>query len=102
MIIDLYICVPFIKLVANNKNISRYYLLVAFLFAFFLPQVITIVNDFGGNFMVRTVSPINCNISFMYMNNIVAGFVSYFILEFISRSTFFDRKIFFVAKWKNE
>ena len=98
MIIGLYICVPFIKLVANNKNISRYYLLVAFSFAFFWPQVVTLFNDFGENSMIKAVSKINCNMSFMYMNNIVVGFVPYFVLEFISRSTFFDRKIFFVAK----
>ncbi len=80
MIIGLYICVPFIKLVANNKNISRYYLLITFLFAFFLPQVVTLVNDFGANYMIKAVSKINCNMSFMYMNNVVAGFVPYFIL----------------------
>ena len=98
MIIGLYVCVSFIKPVTNHKNVSRYYLLVAFSLAFFWPQVVTLFNDFGGNFVIRAVSKINCNISFMYMNNIVAGFVSYFILEFISRSAFFDRKIFFVAK----
>lgn len=80
MIIGLYICVPFIKLVADDKNISRYYLLVSFLFAFFLPQVVTIVNDFGGNFMIRLMSKINSDICFMYMNNVVAGFVPYFVL----------------------
>ena len=80
MMIGLYICMPFIKLVADNKDISRYYLLVSFLFAFFLPQVVTIVNDFGGNFMIKLMSKINGDISFMYMNNIAAGFVPYFVL----------------------
>ena len=80
MIVSLYICVPFIKLVADNKNMSKYYLSVVFLFTFFLPQVVTLVNDFGGNFMIKAVSKINCNISFMYMNNVVAGFVPYFVL----------------------
>ncbi len=94
MIIGLYIYVPFIKLVTNHKNVLRYYLLVAFSLAFFWPQVVTLFNDFGENSMIKAVSKINCNISFMYMNNIVAGFVSYFILEFISRSAFFWEKIF--------
>ena len=94
MIIGLYVCVSFIKPVTNHKNVSRYYLLVAFSLAFFWPQVVTLFNDFGENSMIKAVSKINCNISFMYMNNIVAGFVSYFILEFISRSAFFWEKIF--------
>ena len=63
-----------------KENMSKYYLSVVFLFTFFLPQVVTLVNDFGGNFMIKAVSKINCNISFMYMNNVVAGFVPYFVL----------------------
>lgn len=53
MIVGIYMCVPFIKAIVENENKIRYFLLLAFFFAFIIPEFLTLANDFGnGNVLV--------------------------------------------------
>lgn len=79
MLIGLYICVPIIKMLADNEKIMKYYMLLAFVFAFFIPWVETLAYDFANMWM----DALRCDVSFMHMD-MVTGFVSYFVLGYLS------------------
>ena len=49
MIIGLYIIVPFLNKIASDKKIAWYFVIIAFAFAFLIPQCTEIVGlKFGG------------------------------------------------------
>ncbi len=48
MIIGIYMCIPLIKPIVQNDGRCRYYLLLALFFAFFIPEIMTLLSDFGG------------------------------------------------------
>lgn len=83
MIVGIYMCVPFIKPIVENDNKIRYFLLLAFFFAFIIPEFLTLLNDFGnGNVLVIK----GANAISTYANNmnmyIVLGYASYFVLGY--------------------
>lgn len=88
MIIGLYISIPVIKTVVEKESVMRYYLTLAFIFAFFVPWVTTLAYDFAGKLVVTGVAALRLDIDYMYMN-IVLGYTGYFILGYyLSRKDF--------------
>lgn len=81
MITGMYILTPIIKLIIVNDKSIKYYLMLALMFAFIIPWIITLVNDFGNELIVKGVSVISSNIGSMQMH-LVLGYVSYFILGY--------------------
>lgn len=81
MIIGIYMCIPFIKLIIQTNNGIKYYLLLSFIFAFVIPEIVTLTKDFGNELMINVVNIINDNVNNMRMN-IVLGYVGYFILGY--------------------
>lgn len=81
MITGLYICIPFIKPIVENNNKIKYYLVLAFCFAFAFPSLVTLTNDFASDLMIKGISAINKDINSMNMH-IVLGYVGYFVLGY--------------------
>ena len=78
MIVGLYICIPIIHKIIESEEITKYFLGIAFSFSFLLPQIVQLVNDFGGE-RVKTI----CSIFNSTLNNmnlyLVLGYTGYFI-----------------------
>ena len=81
MIIGIYMCMPFIKPIVTNNAKIKYYLLLALIFAFIVPEIITLANDFGNELVIKCASALNAVVTDMYMH-MVLGCVSYFVLGF--------------------
>ena len=78
MIIGLYMSSPIIREIVKNKNIMKYFLLLAFVFTFFIPFVNQIIHDL---FKETGTILINKKIQTMSMN-LVLGYTGYFILGY--------------------
>ncbi len=81
MITGLYICIPIIKPIVENEKRTQYYLLLALVFAFVIPQIVTLTNDFAGELTNKIVSAINNDVANMRMH-LVLGCASYFVLGY--------------------
>ena len=81
MIIGIYMCIPFIKPIIQSKNRTKYYLLLSFIFAFLIPEIIMLTGDFGNTFIIKTMSALNDNAKNMGMQ-MVLGFAGYFVLGY--------------------
>lgn len=78
MIIGLYICVPILHKIIESEELTKYFLIVSFLFSFLLPEIVQLVNDFGEEpykEIVNIFSQILKNMNFYF----VLGYTSYFI-----------------------
>ncbi len=81
MTIGLYICIPLIKSIAESQDRIKYYLFLAFIFAFAVPEISTLTGDFAGKQIIWGVSLIMKDIKKMKIH-IVLGYSSYFILGY--------------------
>lgn len=89
MIIGLYMLSPIIREIVKNKKIMKYFLLLAFVFAFFIPFINQIIHDFFKE--TRTISLINKKIEGMHMN-FVLGYTGYFVLGYYLNSIDLTKK----------
>lgn len=90
MIICLYISIPFIKPIAKNDKTCRYYLILAFLFAFLFPQIMMLTYDFYSD-LYKSMLIVNNAVNSMNMY-IVLGYTSYFILGYYLNKTELTKK----------
>lgn len=81
MISGLYICIPLIKPIISSEERLKYYLTLAIVFSFIIPEIVTIVNDFAPELVIKGVENVNHDVSNMNMH-IVLGYVSYFVLGY--------------------
>lgn len=81
MMIGLYICIPLLQLLVNKGWKTQYYLALAFLFAFAIPEIIELSNDFGNKIIVKGMNAISGDVAAMKMN-LLLGYSSYFILGY--------------------
>lgn len=77
----IYICLPIIKKIVEDMKVTRYFLVIAFIFVSVLPLISVIVRDFGGMRLGALQSVIDSDISSMNMH-LVSGYVCYFILGY--------------------
>lgn len=91
MIAGLYICVPIIKKIVEDKKIGEYFLLVAFVFRFLIPQIVALINDFGSENLKAIATAINAKVSDMDMR-MVLGHTFYFILGYYLSKISFNKK----------
>ena len=77
-IIGIYMCLPILYKIVESKDIERYFLLLGTLFTIFIPQIITLLNDFG-NFLAKLAQIMQTNYSNLNLH-LVLGFTFYFIL----------------------
>ncbi len=81
MIAGIYICMPFIKAIINSETRLKYYLILAFIFAFVIPELLTLVSDFAPYVIIKSVQTVNQHANTMRMH-IVLGYASYFVLGY--------------------
>ncbi len=87
MISGLYMIVPFVKKIAESDSLTKYFLVLALIFGFAIPQCVDLVSMFSekyGEFSGKVVE--NFHMTFP------AGYTGYFLLGFVlSRINFSDR-----------
>lgn len=81
MIIGLYMCIPFIKPMLASGSTVRYYLVLAILVAFVIPEISVLARDFGSERAVKWTSVFNNKLSAMRIHPVL-GFTSYFVLGY--------------------
>ncbi|MDO4990268.1 MAG: acyltransferase family protein [Eubacteriales bacterium] len=91
MIAGLYICLPFFRPIAADAEKSRYFLILALLFAIVLPQTETLVRDFGSAALIGRFGSLMMNINQMRMYPVL-GYGGYFVLGFWMSRTELDRR----------
>ena len=91
MIVGLYICIPFIKSIVSSEERLKYYIILAFVFAFVIPELVTLANDFAGELMNKGVEAINSDVNNMNIH-IVLGYASYFVLGYYLNRTELSKK----------
>lgn len=78
MMIGLYVCIPILCKIVESEKITKYFLVLAFLITFLLPQIMNLVNHFCTSQIVYAVNSLNSGIQKMDIN-IVLGYAAYFI-----------------------
>lgn len=91
MIIGIYICIPFIKKIVSDKTILNYFLLLSFVFAFLIPYLVTLANDFAPEIIIRGIEALNGNVTNMNLY-MVMGYVFYFILGYYLNNVRLSKK----------
>ncbi|MCR5670849.1 MAG: acyltransferase family protein [Butyrivibrio sp.] len=91
MIIGIYMCIPFIKPIAESMEKTRYFLALSFAFAFFIPWIITILTDFGSDRLKSLALVLNDTVDRMNMY-FVLGYAGYFILGYYLNKVSLSKK----------
>ena len=91
MIIGIYMCLPLIKQLVASKKVMHYYLLLGFVFAHLVPQIVYLAKDFTTGYLQEVILSVNTLISDMNIK-IVVGFVYIFILGYYLNETEFTKK----------
>lgn len=81
MIIGIYICIPILKQIVLDKNITKYFLIVSFVFSFLIPQIVNLCNDFAVGVVSGLVNNLNSIVNNMNIH-LVLGYSFYFILGY--------------------
>ncbi|MBR0519645.1 acyltransferase family protein [bacterium] len=95
MIMGLYILVPFLKKIVEDKFLIKYFLILAVLFNFIIPKLISIISSFQKDSDILFNSfVLSCNNFNLYF---VLGYTSYFILgHFLDTEIFDEKKIKYI------
>lgn len=92
MISGLYLCIPFLKAIVENENRMKYFLALALVFTFVIPEAVIVVHDFGSDLLNKGMSAINSDVTNLNLH-MVSGYASYFILGyFLNRITLSKRQ----------
>lgn len=92
MIIGIYMCIPIIKPIVETNVKIKYYLLLSFVFAFVVPEVTVLTNDFGNELIVKFVNTINNDVNTMRMH-LVLGYAGYFVLGYYINKTDLNKRL---------
>lgn len=81
MIIGLYMVTPFLDRIVEDRKLTRYFLILSFVFGFVLPELYTIGSDFGGP---KVVSLVNAAYVFISMVEVrlVLGYSFFYVLGY--------------------
>ncbi|MBQ7346149.1 MAG: acyltransferase family protein [Oscillospiraceae bacterium] len=82
MIIGIYMCIPLIRQIVASKTTTRYFLILSFLFAFVLPQMISMARDLLGDGASSILDASSSLLSDMNMD-MVTGYSFYFVLGYV-------------------
>lgn len=87
MIVGLYMAIPIIKCITENKESRRYFLFLASMFAIVLPTLAAISNDFAPKLLNAGIQAVNDSLIRGLKIEIVLGFTVYFILGYVINNT---------------
>lgn len=88
MIVGLYFIVPFLHRIISNRTLTIYFLILAFIFAFLVPQCISIISIFSEKYGTFAKSVIDQG-GFYF----VQGFPLYFVLGYFLNNEKISKKI---------
>lgn len=91
MIIGLYMCLPIIRQLVANEKVTKYFLILSFIFWFLIPQIVRMCRDYGSEHTVMIVNAVNKTIGNMNMN-LVMGYAFYFVLGYVLINTVLEQK----------
>ncbi len=92
MIIGLYMCIPFIKAIIQDNKRLKYYLSLSIIFAYTIPLLIVLLEDFGNSIIIRGLISINYHITSMNMH-MVLGFAGCFVLGYYIDKINLNKKV---------
>lgn len=78
MLIGLYLIVPFLRRIAVKKDLAKIFVILSFLFAFFVPQLISVVGLFS-----KDASRLMSDFSKVLNLHFVLGYSGYFMLGYL-------------------
>ena len=82
MIMGLYMCIPILKKIVEDKNIMKYFLILSFVFGFVIPWCVNLMNDFITHQKVlHAINTLNNDVSNMGLS-LVLGYSFYFVLGY--------------------
>lgn len=92
MIIGQYLCIPAYKQITASKEVTRYFLILSFAVTFLFPEILSLVRDFGSEFVVRLGSGLKYLQGNMNLN-LVFGCSFYFIGGYYLHKTRLSRNV---------
>lgn len=82
MMVGLYICIPILQKIVESEAVTKYFLLVSFIFTFLLPFIVRTANEFGGEgFIVEIVNAFNETKNNMHFH-LALEYTFYFVTGF--------------------
>ncbi|MCR4604657.1 MAG: acyltransferase [Eubacterium sp.] len=87
MIAGMYLLVPILRHMVQNQKVTRYFLLLCFLFAYALPELVELIGVYSEMF-----GTLGRNMLGMLNLKYVMGFTGYFVLGYVLHQTEIDRK----------
>lgn len=87
MIAGMYLLVPILRHMVKNQKITRYFLLLCFLFAYALPELVKLIGEYSEMF-----GSLGRNMLGMLNLNYVMGFTGYFVLGYVLHQTEINRQ----------
>ncbi len=79
MIIGIYMCIPILKTIVTSEKTTKYFLGIAFIFTYLLPQLIMIASHFFSEPASDMISSVLDKFDFY----IISGYSSYFIAGYV-------------------
>ncbi len=88
IIAGLYLVVPILNAIVANKKTAYYFVVLSFLFSFLLPQVVEVIGyKYAGPYLLLGELLSNLRL------DIVLGYSGYFILGYLIKEMYIDRKL---------
>lgn len=91
MIVGIYICLPIVKQIVKNEKVAIYFLGTSFIFWFLIPQIVTLIRDFGSEKLIAVTNAVYEKFTGMQLS-LVMNFVFYFILGYELSKIRFSKK----------
>lgn len=91
MIVGLYICLPIIRQIVKNEEATDYFLIVSFVIWIFIPEIVVLINDFGGEKFISITNAFYEKVKGLQLN-FVMNYAFYFILGYKLSKIRFDKK----------
>ena len=88
MIIGLYLISPLLRLITSNKRATKYFLILSFIFAFLIPEIISLIDIVCP----PAAEPIKYLNSFINVS-FVLGYSGYYVLGYYLHKTNINKKI---------
>lgn len=90
ILLGLYVIIPIIKVITQNKNIEEYFIITAILTAYFIPMLITFIgfyNEGIKSYLIWTYNEIGITIALGYVGYFVLGhyLCTYRIPDFLKK-----------------
>ncbi len=91
MIVGIYVCLPFIRLIVSDKKVCKYYMLLWLTVSCILPTLFQVISDLGSGHLSGITERISGDVSGLniYM---ATGYVGYFILGYYLNHMDFSKK----------